>query len=72
MLKCNVCGCEFVPIIDKHYVARDTGRTGVTEVIVHYEENLYDAFDCPACGCQVIPQERKRLFIPGVKVEEED
>ena len=22
---------------------------------------IYDAFDCPECGCQVIAQERKRL-----------
>lgn len=72
MIKCNVCGCEFTPTIDKHYVSRDIGETGVAEVLKHVEEKLYDAFDCPACGCQIVTQERKRLFIPCVKVEEGD
>ena len=27
------------------------------------ETGLFDAFDCPQCGCQVIAQERKRAYI---------
>lgn len=26
------------------------------------EEKIYDAYDCPMCGCQIIAQERKRNF----------
>lgn len=26
------------------------------------EEQLYDSFDCPICGCQLIAQGRKREF----------
>lgn len=59
-MKCNICGCVFPTVIDKHYVARDNGKTGIAAIVTHDEENLYDAFDCPACGCQMIAQERKR------------
>lgn len=62
MIKCKVCGCEFTPVIDKHYVAVDNGESGISTVLRHVEGNLYDAFDCPACGCQIITQERKRTF----------
>lgn len=60
MLKCDVCGCEFEPIIERHYIAREPGVTGAFSTIgSHDEENLYDAFDCPKCGCQYIAKERK-------------
>lgn len=36
------------------------------------EECLYDAFDCPMCGCQVIAKERKRDYISFVKEDEDD
>ena len=36
------------------------------------EECLYDAFDCPMCGCQVIAKERKRDYIPFISTDEED
>lgn len=26
------------------------------------EEKIYDAYDCPMCGSQVIAQERKRIL----------
>lgn len=28
MLECKVCGCKFNAIVEKHYVARDNGKTG--------------------------------------------
>lgn len=28
------------------------------------EEKIYDAYDCPMCGSQIIVQERKRNFEP--------
>ena len=63
MLKCKICGKEFEANLDRHYVARDNGKTGIAVAISNYEEKLYDAFDCPACGCQVVAQERKRQYI---------
>lgn len=63
MIKCKICGCEFVPVIDKHYIARDNDESGMSTVFKHTEGNTYDAFDCQACGCQIIAQERKRNFI---------
>lgn len=74
-IKCKICGCEFVPVIEKHYVSRDCGKTGLSETFNHSEEKLYDTFDCPACGCQIIAQERKRNFVayePCLEEEEEN
>lgn len=69
MLKCKICGKEFEANLDRHYVARDNGKTGITVAISNSEEKLYDAFDCPACGCQVVVQERKRQYIVPNEVE---
>lgn len=63
-IKCNVCDCEFIPQVKGHYIARTDGKTGVVAVFQSNDETgLFDAFDCPQCGCQVIVQERKRAFI---------
>lgn len=48
MLKCNVCSHEFSASAEKHYVARNN------HTLFGGEEILYDAFDCPVCGCQII------------------
>lgn len=77
MIKCKVCGCEFTPVIDKHYIARDNGESGIATAFKSTEGKLYDTFDCPACGCQIIAQERKRNYYPYVEgvscdVEESD
>lgn len=63
MIKCKICGCEFVPVIDKHYITRDNSESGAATVFKRIEGNIYDTFDCPACGCQIIAQERKRNFV---------
>lgn len=64
MLECKVCGTKFNAIIERHYIARDNGKTGLAVAFGSTaEENLYDSFDCPMCGCQVIAKERKRKFI---------
>lgn len=62
MLKCKICGTEFPPVTDKHYIARENGiQGGLTQFSNgKQEEKIYDAFDCPQCCCQVIAQERKR------------
>lgn len=65
MLKCKVCGTEFPAIKERHYIARDNGKTGLSSAFgSNDEEKIYDSFDCPMCGCQVVAQERKRIFEP--------
>lgn len=67
MLKCKICGREFDPIgtgLTKHYVARDNTRSGLVVAVSSDEPRLFDAFDCPYCGCQFVAQERKRAFVP--------
>lgn len=63
MLECKICGTKFNAIIERHYIAA-FGSTA--------EESLYDTFDCPMCGCQVIAKERKRDYIPFISTDEED
>lgn len=65
MLECKICGCKFNAVLEKHYVSRDNGKTGLAVAFgSSNEESLYDTFDCPACGCQVIAKERKRNYDP--------
>lgn len=64
MLKCKVCGTEFPAIEERHYIARDNSRTGAVVVISKDEEKIYDSYDRPMCGSQVIAQERKRILEP--------
>lgn len=59
---CNVCGAEFPLGREDHYIVRDEGTTGLALVVGGPEETLYDAFDCPLCGCQNVMQERKRSY----------
>lgn len=62
-MKCNVCGFEFELNQENHYVARNVRKYGFVN-LSGTEEELFDAFDCPACGCQIILQERKRRYEP--------
>lgn len=69
---CNVCGKAFNLIVERHYIARDMEKTGMSEFLSHQEVKCYDAFDCPFCGCQVIIQERKREVVDFSKDEIEE
>ncbi len=61
MLKCKICGTEFPAIKERHYIATNNVSTLVLSPLLEKEERkIYDCFDCPMCGCQVIAQERKR------------
>lgn len=63
MLKCKICGTEFPVIKEKHYISRDNGKTGLSSAFgSNDEEKIYDSFDCPMCGCQVVAQDRKRTY----------
>lgn len=64
-MKCGICGTEFRALRDDHYIVRDLTKTGLAAVVAANDEpGLYDAFDCPVCGCQVVAQPRKRKFLP--------
>lgn len=63
MLKCKICGTEFPAIKERHYIARDNGKTGLSSALgSNDEEKIYDSFDCPMYGCQVVAQDRKRTY----------
>lgn len=66
MLKCEICGCEFNALVEKHYISRDEFKIGLAAISGGSEAVEYDTFDCPQCGCQHVAQKRKRA------VEDED
>ena len=68
---CGVCGAKLELNKLYHYIARDDGATGlVTAFTKEQEEPIYDAFDCPVCGCQYIAQERKRTLFDVICSDE--
>ena len=71
LMTCIVCGRDFALIEEEHYVARDNEQKGIVNAIADKEGKLYDAFDCPHCGCQNILQERKRGAIEAL-IDNED
>ena len=63
MLKCKICGTEFPAVKERHYVARDNGKTGLSSAFgSNDEEKIYDSFACPMSACQVVAQVRKRIY----------
>ena len=67
MLECKICGCKFNAVEERHYISRDNGKSRLAVAFgSEPEEKLYDTFDCPSCGCQIVVQERKRIYIPFV------
>lgn len=61
MLKCKICGTEFPAIKERHYIATNDVSTLVLSPLLEKEERkLYNCFDCPMGGSQVVAQERKR------------
>lgn len=58
-IKCRVCGFEWTPTKEDHYIAKED-----TKAIVFMkdpgEPSLYDAWDCPVCGAQFAVEGRKR------------
>lgn len=63
LYECKVCGSEFKLNIDNHYIAKDDRVTGIATVVKKEEEKIYDAYDCPICGCQNLIQDRKRRLL---------
>ena len=70
---CKICGRDFPLISEEHYTARNANMSGFVAAIgVQSEPKIYDAFDCPHCGCQNIMQERKRNTVEVDAEEEPD
>ena len=62
-ITCKVCGFGFFPDLTRHYISRNTSETGVMAAFnATKEPTLFDSFDCPACGSQIIVQEHKRRY----------
>lgn len=55
-IKCLVCGNEFIPTKEGHYVCRDDVTQGGigTAMVWNKESTLWDCWDCPVCGAQLI------------------
>lgn len=58
--KCKVCGNEFVMVSERRYTARGNKIVGISNIVEDKEVQLYNAFDCPECGCQNLVNERLR------------
>ena len=65
-IKCKVCGAEFPAIRERHYVSRETTKTGFVAMLGSTAKpglyDLYDSYDCPNCGCQINVQGRNRRY----------
>ena len=64
-MECKICGKDFELKLENHYVSRDNEAHGIVNIIKNEEENIFDTFDCPYCGCQNIIQQRKRPVFVG-------
>lgn len=73
-MKCSICGGQFTPRKNEHYISRDTSKSaGVAAVITGYDEDQwYDTFDCPICGCQIVAQKRNRMVVAPISEEERE
>ena len=76
-MECKICGKDFELKLDNHYIVRDEEiqRFGIASIVgssTEKESKLYDAFNCPYCGCQNVVQERKRGFISMTSVGHPD
>lgn len=69
-ITCGVCKSEFDLVYAHRYTAREETRTGVASITGGIEPALFDAFDCPYCGCQNIVGSRKRVMRENEEPEE--
>lgn len=62
-IRCTICGKEFVPNKEEKYCAKENRIQGGLSAALSgspEESRLYDCFDCPVCGCQIVAKERLR------------
>lgn len=69
-LRCKVCGKEFIPKSQDRYTARENESKGGIVAALSGESGpeLYDCFDCPQCGCQMVVNRR----LEGLKNEKKN
>lgn len=68
MKTCKICGRDFPLIFEGRYTVQDPQKIGAMFSLIDSDKAyLYDAIDCPHCGCQNILQPRK----PVASEEEE-
>lgn len=60
---CKVCNCNFDIKISKKYLVKVGDFLGT--------KNIFDAYDCPQCGCQQLISQRYHKVITTVKNENE-
>ena len=58
-IKCRVCGFEWTPTKEDHYIAEAETRFN-TLFNADTKTVFYDAWDCPVCGAQFAVGDRKR------------
>ena len=63
---CSVCGYSFTPMRKHHYFVKKETVDFFSPFVKNAEQRtrkttdiLYDCFDCPQCGCQVIAKPRR-------------
>lgn len=66
MITCDVCGRDFALMAEDHYVARSDTKPGLS--CLAGEVGLYDAVDCPHCGCQKLLKGRARALESEVAI----
>lgn len=65
-ITCKVCGKMVYP--KTGYVVRDRIMNGGINAVLagnSTEAKIYDAMDCPECGCQMVLKERMRKVTTG-------
>ena len=56
MVKCSICGEQVELRKENRYEV--VIEAGVLQKSLGVKDHLYEAFDCPRCGCQMLMQER--------------
>lgn len=56
MIKCNVCGEQVELRKENRYEVLI--KVSTLQKSLGIKDSLYEAFDCPSCGCQMLMQER--------------
>lgn len=72
---CEICLKDFNLDAKERYTIRKNDKSGISALASHEEPELFDAIDCPHCGCQKVLQPRLRPDTSGIifrEMEEED
>lgn len=62
MHKCTVCNRAFELRKENRYTTEAKKTTALSMLVMGTDSVLYDAVDCPYCGCQQILHVRERAF----------